>query len=209
MEKTKHTRYQDYVIKDGRFVGEFDEMYRDFDDPWDQSVREQWASEKAVTLNLVRKIQCRRVLELGCGLGHFTQQIRNLGVEVLGVDISPTAIAKARIKHPECNFAVGDVLDYSIYENFKPDVVIMAEITWYVLDKLDAFIGYFKSSLRHAYLIHLLNTYPAGVQQYGKDKFTNLTQIMAYFGANYLEYGELCSADFAGCKRTYFLAKYG
>ena len=30
---TKYSRYQDYVIKNGRLVGEFDEMYRDFDDP--------------------------------------------------------------------------------------------------------------------------------------------------------------------------------
>lgn len=30
-------KYQDYVIKDGRFVGRFDEMYRHFDDPWHQS----------------------------------------------------------------------------------------------------------------------------------------------------------------------------
>lgn len=34
----KYQRYQDYVIRDGRLVGEFEEMYRDFDDPWGQSV---------------------------------------------------------------------------------------------------------------------------------------------------------------------------
>ena len=27
-------KYQDYVIKDGKFVGEFDEMYKKFSDPW-------------------------------------------------------------------------------------------------------------------------------------------------------------------------------
>ena len=27
-------KYQDYVIKDGKFVGKFDEMYRKFSDPW-------------------------------------------------------------------------------------------------------------------------------------------------------------------------------
>lgn len=28
--------YHDYVIKDGQFIGEFNEMYRAFDDPWMQ-----------------------------------------------------------------------------------------------------------------------------------------------------------------------------
>ena len=42
----KYQRYQDYVIKDGKFVGEFEQMYKDFDDPWEQSALEQHASEK-------------------------------------------------------------------------------------------------------------------------------------------------------------------
>lgn len=29
-------RYQDYVIKDGKFVGEFEKMYQDCDNPWHQ-----------------------------------------------------------------------------------------------------------------------------------------------------------------------------
>lgn len=30
-------RYQDYVIKDGQFVGNFEQMYQNFLDPWHQS----------------------------------------------------------------------------------------------------------------------------------------------------------------------------
>ena len=30
-------RYQDYVIKDGEFVGDFEGMYRDCENPWLQS----------------------------------------------------------------------------------------------------------------------------------------------------------------------------
>ena len=28
----KYDKYQDYVIKDGKLVGEFEQMYKDFDD---------------------------------------------------------------------------------------------------------------------------------------------------------------------------------
>ena len=30
----KYERYQDYVIRDGRFIGDFEAMYQDHDDPW-------------------------------------------------------------------------------------------------------------------------------------------------------------------------------
>jgi len=207
-QNTKHSRYQDYVIKDGKLVGEFEEMYQDFDDPWEQTTREEWASEKAAALNLINKLKARQVIELGCGLGHYTNKIHKLGVNVLGVDVSKTAIEKARSAHPECDFAVGDILDFSIYKKRQPGIIVMAEITWYVLDKLDDFIAFLRSNLPNTYLIHLLTTYPEGVQEYGKDKFTNLQEIMSYFKMKYLEWGEISYPEMQGCKRTCFIGNY-
>src|SRR4030042_2863068 len=124
-KKPKYEKYQDYVIKNGKFVGEFEEMYRDFKDPWEQTTREEWAMEKIITLNLIRKIKAKKVIELGWGLGYFTNKIKNLGVDVLGIDISETAIKKARNKYPRCRFIAGDILDKEIYREFKPDVIVM------------------------------------------------------------------------------------
>jgi SAM-dependent methyltransferase len=205
----KHSRYQDYVIKDGKLVGEFEQMYQDYEDPWEQTTREAWASEKMVALNFIQKTGARKVVELGCGLGHYTKKINDLGCETLGVDISGTAIEKARAAYPQSQFAVGDILDFSIYRDFQPDVIIMAEITWYVLDKLDEFIVFVSKELPQTKLIHLLTVYPLGVQQYGKDKFTNLDEIKAYFNADYLEWGEICYPEMEGCKRTYFIGNLG
>lgn len=42
-------RYQDYVIRDGKFVGKFEEMYQKFDDPWHQN-------ENGMFNNLSRKL---------------------------------------------------------------------------------------------------------------------------------------------------------
>ncbi len=207
-KSTKYPNYQDYVIKNGKLVGEFEEMYQDFDDPWEQTTREGWASEKAVALNLIQRFNGKKIIELGCGLGHYTNKINTLGVDVLGVDVSETAIDKAKQTYPDCNFAVGDILDYSIYKKYQPEIIVMAEITWYVLDKLDDFITFLKSNLPSTYLIHLLTTYPEGVQQYGKDKFAKLEQIMSYFGMKYLEWGEISCPEMEGCKRTYFIGKW-
>jgi hypothetical protein len=35
----RYKKYQDYVIKDGKLVDEFEQMYQDFEDPWEQSER--------------------------------------------------------------------------------------------------------------------------------------------------------------------------
>lgn len=67
------------------------------------------------------------VLELGCGTGEHTLLAAEHGLEATGVDLAPTAIAKARAKAQqrglEARFLVGDALDVdSLGETF--DVVI-------------------------------------------------------------------------------------
>jgi len=84
-QNKKYSRYQDYVIKDGKFVGEFEEMYRDYEDPWEQTTREEWASEKAVALNLIQKLKANKVIELGCGLGHYTNKISGICADYLDI----------------------------------------------------------------------------------------------------------------------------
>jgi len=46
------------------------------------------------------------------------------------------------------------------------------------------------------------------VQKYGVEKFSNLHEIMRYFGANYFEWGEISYPEMEGCKRTYFLGNF-
>lgn len=203
---TKYQRYQDYVIKDGRLVGEFEQMYQDFEDPWEQTTREQMALEKWMAVELVRRNKCRRVLELGCGLGEFTARLGEVSPAVLGVDISETAIKKARIKYPDINFEVADLLNEEVYQRFRPDCIIMAEITWYVLDLLSAF----KRLLSHNFggrsvsFIHLLMTYPEGEQKYGREYFTNLTEIMNYWDCvEFHQWGVVGCQDYRGGYRTF------
>ena len=47
-------RYQDYVIKDGEFVGKFEEMYQKFDNPWHQIEAVQNSYARHATLMSVR-----------------------------------------------------------------------------------------------------------------------------------------------------------
>ena len=210
--KKKYDRYQDYVIKDGKFVGDFDEMYRDFDDPWEQTHRERWKTEKSVALSWLEMLKDTEfsgsemaVADLGCGLGHFTAKIAERADRVIGIDVSDAAVTKARANYPAVSFATGDILSFDILREFRPSVIVMAEITWYVLPMLERFLEFLRSEMKGAYVIHLLNTYPEGVQKYGSEFFTNLREIKEYFGLRYLESGEVEYSS--GDKRTYFLGR--
>lgn len=201
---SKYPRYQDYVIKEGKLVAEFEQMYVDFDDPWEQSTREQFAIEKQVTLETVKQQGFKRVLEYGCGLGHFSGKLSNISEAVLGVDISNTAISKARMRYPNVSFKQADILDWQVIKEFQPDCIILAEISWYVLEKLPVFRRYIRDNLQGCGFIHLLNTYAQGKQAYGNDYFTNLTEIMGFWSdIEFEEWGEFSRKDLQGNKRTF------
>ncbi|MFF2507517.1 class I SAM-dependent methyltransferase [Streptomyces sp. NPDC058067] len=49
------------------------------------------------------------VAELGCGPGNVTAHLRDLGLDVFGVDLSPVMIDLAREAHPDLRFDVGSM----------------------------------------------------------------------------------------------------
>lgn len=53
------------------------------------------------------------VAELGCGPGRIAARLRDLGLDVFGIDLSPVMIGLARAEHPGLRFEVGsmDALD--------------------------------------------------------------------------------------------------
>ncbi len=177
----RYGRYQDYVIRDGRLIGEFEEMYRDFDDPWEQTAREADALDKTIGVELLKKYGHQRPLEYGCGLGQYTARLYDELGAAAGLDISDTAIAKARQRYSGPLFFVGDILDQLPIRAFEPDSIVFAEITWYVLESLAAFKEVSCQALHGKGFLHTLTTYPPGRQAYGADYFKNLEEIMDYW----------------------------
>ena len=49
-----------------------------------------------------------RVLDVGCGAGTTTAELARLGARATGTDISAPLIARARERHPECEFVLAD-----------------------------------------------------------------------------------------------------
>ena len=152
--KTNLQRYQDYVIRDGQLIGDFEGLYRDFYDPWLQS-REDHVRDtrRQIALNWCARIhessppetRATRVLELGCGFGHLTSALTARSFAAIGVDVAAEAVRRARKYHPESIFLQRSISDEGLLYDLDPDIVVMAEVTWYVLDKLSAFVDSLRS----------------------------------------------------------------
>lgn len=176
---SKPRKYQDYVIKDGQFVGRFDDMYKDFDDPWHQSEQRvalesysRWA-----TILHIRRFGIKSLVECGAGLGSFTHLIgKETGARVTGIDISETAVRKARDRYPDLRFEIDTVDKLSSYRDH--DAVLFAEITWYLLDQFDSLLELLRRDFGGKYFLHNLVFYKGG-QQYGREYFTTLDEFIA------------------------------
>ncbi|ARF54061.1 class I SAM-dependent methyltransferase [Streptomyces gilvosporeus] len=82
----------------------------------------------AAFAELVRTTGSGRVADLGCGPGNVAASLRDLGLDVFGVDLSPVMIDLAREAYPDLRFDVGsmDALDL-------PDGELGGVLSWYSL----------------------------------------------------------------------------
>jgi trans-aconitate methyltransferase len=70
-----------------------------------------------------------RILDLGCGTGHLTNRISEIGADVVGIDNSAKMIGQARSAYPALRFELGDGQDFQFPEPFDA-VFSNAAIHW-------------------------------------------------------------------------------
>jgi 2-polyprenyl-3-methyl-5-hydroxy-6-metoxy-1,4-benzoquinol methylase len=96
-------------------------------------VKKRSGEERELNRSKVNRIRatvnlCRgKVLELGCGKGYLTEEIRNQGFEVTGVDMNVEKIEKAQHRCPDISFIQSNVLKLSLPPG-SFDTVILPEI---------------------------------------------------------------------------------
>lgn len=177
MEKSEN--YHDYVIKDGKFVGEFEQMYRDCEDPWTQSTQPNKYSRMACFLH-IKQFKIKSVLECGSGLGYYSDWLRKeTGVNSKGLDVSETSVKRAKELFPDLDFEQADI-SKDLHKYTDHEAVLFSEIMWYILDDLDVIIADLKKHFSGKYLL-INQVFYKGSQRYGTEYFTNVEELKKYF----------------------------
>jgi len=110
-ERTRHP-YTNYpslwadMPTDSAPFGSYEEAYAHDFAPWNQLP----VAADLLSLALLPGGNAPRLLDVGCGTGHNLELMERLGFRCWGIDVSSTAVekAKARSAHPE-NFVAGSV----------------------------------------------------------------------------------------------------
>jgi predicted TPR repeat methyltransferase len=94
-------------------------------------------SVKAALARLNRPMQFESVLDLGCGTGLAGAVFRPFAARIVGVDLSPAMIARAKTKGDYDRLVVGAIAGFladEIMSKAKYDLVIAADVFVYVND---------------------------------------------------------------------------
>lgn len=84
-----------------------------------------------------------RILDLGCGTGHLTQEIASCGAEVLGIDSAETMILQAQTNYHKLNFAVVDAINLDFEAEF--DAVFSNAVLHWIKQPEKVITGVWKS----------------------------------------------------------------
>lgn len=165
---TKTNNYQPYFVRDGRFIGDFEEMYRQCDDPWHQDAIQPVAEDFALGLLGARRYE--RILDLGCGKGRLTQRLKMItSGAVTAVDISPTAVQIAKARYPGIEF-MADAIPPLRFPDGSFDLVVTGELLWYLLPKLPELLGEIRRVLKPGgHYLAIQQFYQPGEQSYGNE----------------------------------------
>jgi len=187
-------RYQDYVIKNGVFIGEFDKMYKEASEvPWHQD-RTAFSLIVDVDLAILKhnlKEHDQEVLDVGCGLGYVTNRIQEMvpNSNITGVDVSIEAIKKAKTVFPSIDFQSCDLTTplntRSSLRDKKFDFIYIKDVIWYVVENIDIFVSNISDLLRADGKIYIMQTFPGLEKYYGQDVFPSPSILLDYLSKHF------------------------
>jgi SAM-dependent methyltransferase len=97
---------------------------------------------------LVRAIGGGPVLDVGCGPGHTTALLRELGADASGIDLSPAMIEIARREHPGARFEVGSMTDLEVADGSLAGVLAWWSLIYIPDEAVPDVLGQFRRVLR-------------------------------------------------------------
>jgi len=144
-----------FLIKSGSDI--YDDFYADiYDYLVFNNLKDDY--EVGYIMNSASPSSQSKILDIGCGTGHHVSSLGAKGLDVLGIDISPSMIKKAKTNFPDYKFLLGDALNNQLFEsNSFTHILCMYFTIYYFKDKAQFFNNCFKWLMPGGYLIvHLV-----------------------------------------------------
>ena len=79
----------------------------------------------------------RPVWDLGCGPGQTAKYLKDLGIEISGLDLSKKTVERARAIHPEIHFREGNILDLEFENDSIAGVVAFYAIVHFTEEQVE------------------------------------------------------------------------
>jgi SAM-dependent methyltransferase len=100
-----------------------------------------------------------KILDIGCGTGHNVALFNSKGLDVIGIDISPSMIKKAKKNYPKYDFKVADALNQEEFtSNSFTHIICMNFTIYYLKDRNKFFQNSMNWLMPGGYLIvHLID----------------------------------------------------
>ena len=117
--------YHKYVFDTDKreFVDFFEEMYQneqvDNFDSWRQE--DSRKLQRKIALSILEEYNFQSIVDVGSGKGALTHLLKKRNNQVIGLDISPTAVEQAKARFPDIQFSSIDVNDSDKFELFLKD----------------------------------------------------------------------------------------
>lgn len=99
------------------------------------------------------------ILDIGCGTGHHVSALKDKELDVIGIDISPSMVEKAKENYPNYTFKVADALNATEFEsNSFTHILCLYFTIYYMKDKRQFFSNCMNWTMPGGYLIvHLVD----------------------------------------------------
>jgi len=186
VEKEAFTQKKDYVMKEGPEA--FDEFYSEiYDDLYFDHFKNNYEVTEIDRNAKVKKDS--RVLNVGCGNGHYVDNYNKMGIkDVVGLDKSQAMTKRAKKLFPKSNFVNGDATNSSLFIHNRFTHVMLFNFTiYYIKNKEQFFKNSYDWLVPGGYLImHMVNRdkfdpiipsadpiHGVYVQNYSKKRITN------------------------------------
>ena len=136
------------------------------------------------------------IVDIGCGTGHQVSSLSAKNLQVMGIDISPSMIQKAKENYPSGNYKIGDALNSSLLSPMSATHILCLYFTlYYFKDKRQFFDNCMDWLMPGGYLVvHMVNRehfdpilpsgnplYVVSPQKYAKERITKTKVVFNDF----------------------------